>query len=379
MFITFEGPEGGGKTSHVSRWPSFCENRATRLSPHASRAAQKLAIRCGRFSPVENTSMKPRTETLLFLAARAQLVEQCIRPELSQNHIVLSDRYADSTLAYQGYGHGNDWNSSAPARFCHRQLWPDLTLLLDIDPELGCSASAAAVSGTAWTPIRWHFTSASGMGIENWQQDPQRWVMIDANQPFDDSTKSYSSGSRKTFIQPGNFPHRLKNRCVFFFVAIGADAANDYEVKYIIQIRQDITMRKLLLFLIIRYCNAFFRLQPGESCHSIRYLCNPPKHPHAHPRPKRSGDGMRNCRRSPHPRPTEISMFPPQAKMIGQWAVIDAVLTITEYSDFQCPYCAMLAADLKQLVEKHPEDIRVVFRHFPLPSHPLALDACLCL
>lgn len=78
---------------------------------------------------------------------------------------------------------------------------------------------------------------------------------------------------------------------------------------------------------------------------------------------------------SPTPGPTEVSMFPPA--QADDWVLgsENAKLTITEYSDFQCPYCALLAQDLKVLLEKHPADVRVVFRHFPLPSHPLALMA----
>jgi cyclophilin family peptidyl-prolyl cis-trans isomerase/protein-disulfide isomerase len=71
--------------------------------------------------------------------------------------------------------------------------------------------------------------------------------------------------------------------------------------------------------------------------------------------------------------PTETSMFPPVDENDWVMGSSSAALTITEYSDFQCPYCAFLAADLRELYEMHPDDIRVVFRHFPLPSHPLGL------
>ncbi len=76
---------------------------------------------------------------------------------------------------------------------------------------------------------------------------------------------------------------------------------------------------------------------------------------------------------SPTPGPTEVSMFPsPQNDDWIQGSNPDAALTITEYSDFQCPYCALLSADLEILFQKYPDDIQVIFRHFPLPSHPLA-------
>lgn len=74
--------------------------------------------------------------------------------------------------------------------------------------------------------------------------------------------------------------------------------------------------------------------------------------------------------------PTEVSMFPPPGE--ADWVHGEnpaATLTIIEYSDFQCPYCALLAQELSQLVKKHPDEVRVIFRHFPLQSHQHALHA----
>jgi len=78
---------------------------------------------------------------------------------------------------------------------------------------------------------------------------------------------------------------------------------------------------------------------------------------------------------SPTPGPTEVSLFPPVQEDDWVMGGENATLTITEYSDFQCPYCSLLASDLKQLYDEHPEDVRIVFRHFPLPGHPLAMMA----
>ena len=81
-----------------------------------------------------NTSMHPRTEILLFCAARAQIVEEVLRPNLERGVVVISDRYADSTLAYQGYGHGVDLDELRRLlAFTTGGLKPDLTLLLDVD------------------------------------------------------------------------------------------------------------------------------------------------------------------------------------------------------------------------------------------------------
>jgi dTMP kinase len=192
MFITFEGPEGGGKTAHINPLSEFLVDLGytvvTTREPGGTEIGDQVRAILMR---LENTSMKPRTETLLFLAARAQLVEQCIRPELSQNHIVLSDRYADSTLAYQGYGHGNDLKMLHHLLdFATGNLWPDLTFLLDIDPEVGLKRKR---SGGEWNRLD-AYTLAFHQRV--WQgyrelarKDPQRWVMIDANQSFDSVQK----------------------------------------------------------------------------------------------------------------------------------------------------------------------------------------------
>ncbi len=188
MFITFEGPEGSGKTSQIVPLAAFLReqgysNITTREPGGTEIGDQVRAI----LTNLKNTSMHPRTEILLFLAARAQLVEQCIRPALSRGSAVLCDRYADSTLAYQGYGHGTDLDRLRQMlNFATGSLWPDLTLLLDIDPEQGLQRKR---SGGEWNrldayDLAFHERVRQGYQALAWQE-PQRWVVVDASQPFD--------------------------------------------------------------------------------------------------------------------------------------------------------------------------------------------------
>jgi len=188
MFITLEGPEGGGKTSHVLPLADFlrgqgCDVLTTREPGGTEIGDQVRAV----LTRHENSRMHPRAETLLFLAARAQLVEQLIRPQLSQGKIVISDRFGDSTLAYQGYGHGNDLEALRHLlNFATGNLWPDLTLLLDIPPEKGLLRKR---SGGEWNrldayDLAFHERVWAGYH-ELVKQDPDRWVVIDANQSFD--------------------------------------------------------------------------------------------------------------------------------------------------------------------------------------------------
>lgn len=187
MFITLEGPEGSGKTSHVRPLAEFLQSLGyqviTTREPGGTQIGDQVRA---VLTSLENSNMHPRTETLLFLAARAQLVEQCIRPELSQGKIVVSDRYADSTLAYQGYGHGNDREMLRHLlNFSTGNLWPDLTLLLDVDSELGLQRKR---SGGEWNRLdAYHLTFHQRVRqgyLELAQQNPERWVIIDAGQPF---------------------------------------------------------------------------------------------------------------------------------------------------------------------------------------------------
>ena len=132
--------------------------------------------------------MHPRTEILLFCAARAQLVEEVIRPRLEQGQMVISDRYADSTLAYQGYGHGV--NLGYPNRFAEfydRNLWPDLTLYLDVEAEEGLSRRRRG--GGEWNrlddyALDFHRRVRQGY-LKMASQNPQRWCIIDANRSRD--------------------------------------------------------------------------------------------------------------------------------------------------------------------------------------------------
>ena len=137
---------------------------------------------------LENTSMNPRAETLLFCAARAQLVDEVIRPHLEKGDVVVLDRYADSTMAYQGYGHQNDLGLiRSLLDFATGGLKPDLTLLLDIDPAEGLMRRQK--NGGEWNrldayQLQYHQRVRQGY-LEMAQADLQRWQVIDASQTPD--------------------------------------------------------------------------------------------------------------------------------------------------------------------------------------------------
>ena len=108
LFITFEGPEGSGKTTQITLLADHLsgQGEAVLMTREPGGTTTGDAIRTVLLTP-QHTEMSPRAETLLFNAARGwQIVDEVIQPALAAGQIVLCDRYADSTLAYQGYGHG---------------------------------------------------------------------------------------------------------------------------------------------------------------------------------------------------------------------------------------------------------------------------------
>jgi dTMP kinase len=131
--------------------------------------------------------MLPNTEILLFSAARAQVVGERIRPHLDQGGIVLCDRYFDSTLAYQGYGHGLDLATlRGITQFATCGLNPHLTVLLDLPVAIGLQRKAGG-QGDAWNRMEQKERSYHERVREGYlalaAESPQRWLVLDATQP----------------------------------------------------------------------------------------------------------------------------------------------------------------------------------------------------
>jgi dTMP kinase len=136
LFVTFEGGDGAGKTTQITRLRARLE--AEGLSVCMTREPGGDALGEGIRGLLLHSAMTPRAELLLFLAARAQNVDQVIRPHLAAGDIVLCDRFIDSSIAYQGYARalGRDLVARLNA-FATDGLVPDLTILLDLPPEVG--------------------------------------------------------------------------------------------------------------------------------------------------------------------------------------------------------------------------------------------------
>ena len=139
MFISFEGPDGRGKTTQIRKLIPVLQEKGLDIVQTREPGGTDIGDQIRSIiMNMKNKSMHPRAEILLFCASRAQLVEELIRPSLAEGKLILCDRYADSTMAYQGYGHGLDRDAlSQLLNFATGGLKPDLTLLFDISAEAG--------------------------------------------------------------------------------------------------------------------------------------------------------------------------------------------------------------------------------------------------
>jgi len=201
MFITLEGPEGSGKSCQISGLADYVRQLGYEVLTTREPGGTAIGDQVRQvIMNLKNTEMNPRTEILLFCAARAQLVDQVIRPALERGEVVISDRYGDSSLAYQGYGHRLDLAMLHQIlAFATGGLKPDLTLLLDVDVEEGLRRRRS--SGGEWNrldayEIEFHKRVRQGY-YELVSLEPERWSVIDANQ----STEMVQSNIRQVVRQ----------------------------------------------------------------------------------------------------------------------------------------------------------------------------------
>lgn len=138
LFITFEGPDGSGKSTQISRLKKVLENRGidTVLTREPGGTEISENIR-NMILDVKNSDMDSLTEALLYAAARSQHVANVIIPALEAGKTVICDRFMDSSIAYQGYGRGLGDQVRIINEFAVRGTVPDLTFLLLLEPSVG--------------------------------------------------------------------------------------------------------------------------------------------------------------------------------------------------------------------------------------------------
>ena len=190
MFITFEGPDGSGKTTQITR----LVDHLTAQGHSVLRLREPGGTRIGEqirevLHSRANEEMNPHAEVLLYSAARAQIVAEVIRPALEAGQVVVCDRFFDSTFAYQGYGHGLDFEAlQAITEFATGGLRPDLTIYIDLDPEAGLRRRQDDHDA------EWNRLDALGLAFhrrvyEGYQalmrDEPERWARVNGEQPVE--------------------------------------------------------------------------------------------------------------------------------------------------------------------------------------------------
>lgn len=187
MFITFEGPDGSGKTTQARMLVEYLQARGLPVIYTREPGGTEISEQIRKvILSTHNLAMQNETEVLLFSAARAQIVAELIRPALAAGKIVVCDRYSDSTLAYQGYGLGLDLEAlRAITQFATRGLVPDLTFYIDVPVQVGLERRHQGETNRLdQKNVEYHTRVRNGY-LELAQAEPERFVVIDGTQPID--------------------------------------------------------------------------------------------------------------------------------------------------------------------------------------------------
>ena len=182
LFITFEGVEGAGKTTQIQLLKAALEASGETVCVTREPGGDPVAE--GVRTLLLSTEMSSRAELLLFLASRAQNVERVIRPQLALGNTVICDRFIDSSVAYQGVARELGATTVQELnRFATGCLEPDLTFLLDLDPEVGLSRQSTRNRMEAES-LAFHRKVREGF-LEVAANNPTRFLILDASQSAD--------------------------------------------------------------------------------------------------------------------------------------------------------------------------------------------------
>jgi len=204
MFITLEGPEGSGKTSHLPYLAEYFREKGYIVFPTREPGGTSISEQIRDIlHDLKNAEMHPRTETLLYQAARAQIVEQVIKPRLSDGELVISDRYYDSTIAYQGYGHQQNLEQVRQlVKYATGELDPDLTILLDLDVEVGLRRKKKGAEWNRMDAYTVEFHQRVRVGyLEMVKAEPARWVAVNAEQMWESVQEELRKVIEKSLVQ----------------------------------------------------------------------------------------------------------------------------------------------------------------------------------
>jgi dTMP kinase len=183
FFVAFEGGEGVGKSTQIARAAAWLTAQGRDVVVTREPGGTPLGRELRRLVLDPDGHVTPRSETLLYAADRAHHVDTVIRPALAAGRVVLTDRYVDSTLAYQGAGRGLD-DARMVTEWATGGLLPDLTVLLDLDPREGLARAGARSSLDRLEAASLQFHEAVRAGfLALAAEAPARYVVLDARHP----------------------------------------------------------------------------------------------------------------------------------------------------------------------------------------------------
>jgi dTMP kinase len=184
--ITLEGVEGSGKTTQMMRLERWLRRQGRKVEHTREPDGTRLGVEVRRLFERPGVQPTPLVEVFLFMAARQQHVTEKIRPWLDRGRVVLCDRYADATVAYQGYGRGVDADLIRELNVrATSGVMPDLTLLFDLDPAAGLRRNRAKgrrLDRFEREALAFHRKVRQGY-LEILRAEPKRVRLIRASQP----------------------------------------------------------------------------------------------------------------------------------------------------------------------------------------------------
>ena len=193
LFITFEGADGSGKTTQLNNIKSFFEEKGFDVVVTREPGALEIGQKIRNILLHHDGIVADRCEMFLFLADRAQHVETFIKPAINEGKIVLCDRHTDSTIAYQGYGRGQDINLLKELNeIAVNNIKPDLTLVFDVSTEIAQERVGSEKDRMESAGIEFHKKVRNGY-LELQKQESDRIKLVNANnsieEVFEDTKK----------------------------------------------------------------------------------------------------------------------------------------------------------------------------------------------
>jgi dTMP kinase len=203
LFIAFEGGEGSGKTTQARLIAIWLREQGFDVVATHEPGATKIGMRLrALLLDTAHAGMSPHAEALLYAADRAEHVASVIQPALDRGAVVITDRYIDSSLAYQGTGRGlrtadiarlNSWATGG--------RMPDLTILLDMPPEAGLGRRARSADRLEAEPLEFHHRVRAGF-LALARAEPSRYLVLDANRPVDEISQQIKDRIREILPDP---------------------------------------------------------------------------------------------------------------------------------------------------------------------------------